>query len=175
MNNKGLKHGYLEIIDYQEDYPEIYEKEKNNLLSIYKDKIRNIEHIGSTNIKDIKSKPIIDIMIETDDLIDFIKFTESNVSGKTYTVRKESTTGDYLIRRVENDIVKAYIHVYQTGDNNAKRLVLFRDYLNTHEEEKKRYEKLKLDLYNKYKDDRNNYVLGKVDYINKLIERIEKQ
>lgn len=174
MNNKGLKNGYLELLDYQDNYPKIYEKEKNNLLSIYKDKIRNIEHVGSTNIKNIKSKPIIDIMIETDDLNNFINFTESNVVGENYTVRKESTTPDYLIRRVEKDIVKAYIHIYQTGDINAKRLILFRDYLNNNEDEKKKYEKLKLDLYNKYKNDRNNYVLGKVDYIKNLIEKIEK-
>ena len=175
MENKGLKHACLEILDYQDNYPMIYEEEKNNLLNIYQDKIRNIEHVGSTSIKDIKSKPIIDIMIETDDLNNFKEFTESSVIGENYNVRYGSATPDYLVRRVENDTVKAYIHVYQTGDINAKRLVLFRDYLNTHEDERKRYEDLKIDLYHKYKNDRNKYVLGKVDYINSVIEKIEKQ
>lgn len=75
MNNIGLKRGYLELMDYRDDYKDIYNEEKENLLKIYKDKIKLIDHVGSTSIKYIKSKPIIDILIQTDDLDDFIKFT----------------------------------------------------------------------------------------------------
>lgn len=79
MDNVGLKRGYLEIMDYREDYTKIYEDEKEELLKIYKDRISSIDHVGSTSIKNIKSKPIIDILIQTDDLDDFKKFTELNV------------------------------------------------------------------------------------------------
>ena len=81
MDNVGLKRGYLEIMDYREDYTKIYEDEKEELLKIYKDRISSIDHVGSTSIKNIKSKPIIDILIHTDDLDDFKKFTELNVEG----------------------------------------------------------------------------------------------
>ena len=50
MDNVGLKKGYVELMDYQEDYPIIYEKEKEELLRIYKDRIALIEHVGSTKI-----------------------------------------------------------------------------------------------------------------------------
>lgn len=82
MDNVGLKRGYLEIMDYREDYTKIYEDEKEELLKIYKDRISSIDHVGSTSIKNIKSKPIIDILIQTDDLDDFKKFTELNVEGE---------------------------------------------------------------------------------------------
>ena len=82
MENCGLKKGYLELMDYREDYSKIYEEEKEELLKIYKDKIAQIDHVGSTSIKNIKSKPIIDILIQTDDLEDFIEFTEANVEGE---------------------------------------------------------------------------------------------
>ena len=62
MDNVGLKRGYLEIMDYREDYTKIYEDEKEELLKIYKDRISSIDHVGSTSIKNIKSKPIIDIL-----------------------------------------------------------------------------------------------------------------
>ena len=172
MENVGLKKGYLELMDYQTNYPAIYEKEKEELLRIYKDRIKQIDHVGSTSIKDIVSKPIIDITIQTDDLDDFKKFTESNVEGETYTVKKEPTMGgDYLIRKEEDGKVKAFIHVYKTGDMNGLTTIMFRDYMNTHEEEKKRYEKLKMDLYEKYKDDRQSYVYGKDEYIKGVIKK----
>ena len=107
MDNVGLKRGYLEIMDYREDYTKIYEDEKEELLKIYKDRISSIDHVGSTSIKNIKSKPIIDILIQTDDLDDFKEFTELNVEGEVYTVKKEPTMGgDYLIRKEENRSVR---------------------------------------------------------------------
>ena len=172
MENVGLKKGYLELMDYQTNYPVIYEKEKEELLRIYKDRIKQIDHVGSTSIKDIVSKPIIDITIQTDDSDDFKKFTESNVEGETYTVKKEPTMGgDYLIRKEEDGKVKAFIHVYKTGDMNGLATIMFRDYMNNHEDEKKRYEKLKMDLYEKYKDDRQSYVYGKDEYIKGVIKK----
>ena len=176
MNNVGLKRGILEIMDYREDYAKIYEEEKENLLKIYKDKISSIEHVGSTSIKNIKSKPIVDILVQTDDLEDFIKFTESNVEGDIYTVKKEPTLGgDYLIRKEEDGKVKAFIHVYKTGDMNGITYIMFRDYMNSHEDEKKHYEELKIELYKKYKNDRKQYTLGKDKYIKEIINKAIKE
>ena len=171
MKNVGLKRGYLELYDYREDYPSIYENEKKELLNIYKDRLKFIDHVGSTSIKGIKSKPIIDINIQTDDLEDFKKYTESIVEGDVYTVKKEPTLGeDYLIRKEEDGKVKAFIHVYKTGDINGITSMLFRDYLNRHEDERKRYQELKMELYDKYKDNRKEYTHGKDEYIKKIIE-----
>ena len=172
MDNAGLERGTLEILDYREDYAKIYEEEKEELLKIYKDKIAFIDHVGSTSIKNIKSKPIIDILIQTNDLEDFKQFTESKVEGEIYTVKKEPTAGgDYLVRKEENGKVKALIHVYKTGDMNGITSIMFRDYLNSHEDEKRRYEALKLELYQKYKNERKLYTLGKDEYIKSIINK----
>jgi GrpB-like predicted nucleotidyltransferase (UPF0157 family) len=176
MDNVGLKRGYLDLLDYREDYSNIYEIEKNNLLNLYKDRIHSIDHVGSTSIINIKSKPIIDIMIQTDDLEDFKKYTESYIEGDVYTVKKTPTlAGDFLIRKEEDGKVKAFIHVYKTGDSNCLDYILFRDYLNSHEEERKRYEDLKIELFNKYKDNRNEYVLGKDKYIKEVIKKAKEE
>ncbi len=176
MENKGLEKGFLELYDYQEDYPSIYEKEKEELLNIYKDRIKSIEHVGSTSIKGIKSKPIIDINIQTDDLDDFKNFTETTVEGDIYTVKKEPTMGgDYLVRKEENGRVKALIHVYKTGDINAITQILFRDYIRSHEDEKKRYQELKMELYKKFKDNRRAYTYGKDEYIKKVVSMAMKE
>lgn len=176
MENLGLEKGYLELHDYREDYPSIYEKTKEELLDIYKDRIKYIDHVGSTSIKGIKSKPIIDINIQTDDLDDFKEYTESIVEGNIYTVKKEPTlAGDYLIRKEENGKVKAFIHVYKTGDMNGITSIMFRDYMNSHEDEAKRYEALKMELYDKYKDNRKEYTYGKDKYIKEIIALAMKE
>ena len=47
--------------------------------------------------------------------------------------------------------------------------MLFRDYLNSHEDERKHYQELKMELYDKYKDNRKEYTHGKDEYIKKVI------
>ena len=146
------------------------------MLKIYKDKISSIEHVGSTSIKNIKSKPIIDIIVQTDDLDEFKRYTKLNVEGEIYTVKKEPTMGgDYLIRKEEDGKVKAFIHVYKTGDMNGITSIMFRDYMNSHEEEKKRYEELKIDLFEKYKNERKKYTSGKDKYIKEIINKAIKE
>ena len=176
MDNAGLKKGYLELMDYQDNYPEIYEKEKEELLSIYKNRIAIIDHVGSTSIKGIMSKPIIDILVQTNNLEDFKNYTEANVEGEVYTVKKEPTMGgDYLIRKEEEGKVKAFIHVYQTGDIKGIRSIIFRDYLNSNEEERNRYNELKIELCKNHKDDRKSYTYGKKEYIDNVIDKAIKE
>ena len=54
---------------------------------------------------------------------------------------------------------------------NGITSIMFRDYMNSHEDEKKHYEELKIELYEKYKNDRKQYTLGKDKYIKEIIEK----
>ena len=58
---------------------------------------------------------------------------------------------------------------------NGITSMLFRDYLNKHEDERKKYEELKIELYNKYKDERKKYTAGKDKYIKEVIEKAIKE
>ena len=65
MKNVGLKRGYLEIMDYREDYKEIYEDEKQRyeqlkieLYNKYKDNRKEYTHGKDKYIKAIIKKAI---------------------------------------------------------------------------------------------------------------------
>lgn len=175
MDNLGLQRGKLELVRYNKDYGKIYNEEKKNLEKIIKGKYIRIEHVGSTAIKNIISKPIIDILVVCNDLDDFIKFAKENIKSDIYTIKEEMVReDDFLIRREEDGKVKAFIHVVPVTSKRARNYILFRDYLNENFDEAKRYENLKKSLYEKYKDDRRKYTLGKEDYISDVIKKAEK-
>ncbi len=46
--------------------------------------------------------------------------------------------------------------------------------MNSHEDEKKRYEELKIDLFEKYKNERKKYTFGKDKYIKEIISKAIK-
>ena len=176
VDNQGLKRGTLKLLDYNDKYKKIFENEKSELEKILDGFYIEIEHVGSTAIKGIKSKPIIDILVTCSNLEKFIEFAKKNVANGTYTIKEEPTRGgDFLIRKEENGKVKAFIHVLPKESDIAKNYILFRDYLNNNKEEAKKYEKLTLELYNKYKNDRQNYTLGKDKYINSIIQKAKKE
>ena len=175
VDNIGLKRGYLELFSYNENYEKIYQEEKRELEKILKGMYIKIEHVGSTAIKNIVSKPIIDILVVCKDLDEFIKFIKEKIQSDTYTIKEEMVReDDFLIRKEEGGKVKAFIHVVPVSSKRVKDYILFRDYLNENEEEAKKYEKLKKSLYEKYKNDRRKYTLGKEDYISSVIKKAEQ-
>ena len=60
-----------------------------------------------------------------------------------------------------------HVHVHRIGDNDE---ILFRDYLIAHPESAKVYEKLKLSLLPKYKNNRDGYTEAKTDFIKRIME-----
>ena len=52
----------VNLIKYNPNWEMQFEYEKKRILEILGDKVVGIEHIGSTSIKGIEAKPIIDIM-----------------------------------------------------------------------------------------------------------------
>ena len=71
LNNKV----YLEN-DYN-NWVSMYEKEKQILQELLGNKV-TIEHVGSTSVKDLKAKPIIDIAVGVNNIkdIDITKLKE---------------------------------------------------------------------------------------------------
>ena len=94
MDNIGLKRGYLELFSYNENYEKIYQEEKRELEKILKGMYIKIEHVGSTAIKNIVSKPIIDILVVCKNLDEFIKFAKEKIQNDTYTIKEEMVRED---------------------------------------------------------------------------------
>lgn len=133
-----------------------------------------INHIGSTAVPDICAKPIIDIIIEVSADIDWLSIKPiMECSG--YICMSESKgrvsfnkgyTPDGYAEKV------FHIHFHKTGDNDE---IFFRDYLIAHPEVAKEYERLKLSLLPKYKNNRDGYTDAKSEFVLQIIKRALKQ
>lgn len=56
----------ITFVDSNTNFKDIYLEEEHKLKLLLGNHIKRISHIGSTSIKNIKTKPIIDILIEID-------------------------------------------------------------------------------------------------------------
>ena len=146
---------------------EIIEKLKN----ILGNDMVAAEHIGSTSIRKIYAKPIIDIAVG---VTDFEKMMKHNDELKEVGIiyRREDHPGQhlYICGDLENNIHTHYIHVVIWGESAWDNYINMRDYLNANDEKAMEYSKLKVQLAKEYSNDRMKYTEGKQELIEKLLE-----
>ncbi len=155
------------------DFVKIYEEEAKNLKVLLESLIKRISHIGSTAIPNIKTKPIIDILIE----IDFTKkeVIKAILLNNGYLLMQEninkiSFNKGYTEKGYADKVF--HIHLKNYGDCDE---LYFRDYLVEHPKKAQDYEKLKLDLYNLYKPNRDLYTEGKKEFVSEIVNLSKKK
>lgn len=158
----------ITFTDSTDDFKDIYSEEEKNLKSLLGNYITRISHIGSTAVKNIKTKPIVDILIEIDfENKDDVKeiLLNNNYLLMCETFDKISFNKGYTINGYADKVF--HIHIKKSGDCDE---LYFRDYLNNNYEKAKEYEELKAELYNKYKPNRDLYTAGKSDFVKAITE-----
>ncbi len=126
-----------------------------------------INHIGSTAIGNIYSKPIVDILVEVPNQAQFgeikavlegVGYICMSVSENRISFNKGYTPAGYAERVF-------HIHVHRYGDNDE---IYFRDYLNSHPKVAEEYESLKLGLLPQYKHNRDGYTEAKTKFVKEV-------
>lgn len=59
MDNITIK---VEVVPYNPDWPQLFEREAELIRSVLGPELTALHHIGSTSVRDLAAKPIIDIM-----------------------------------------------------------------------------------------------------------------
>ncbi len=147
--------------------------EKENLEFLLGNYVKRISHIGSTAIKSIKTKPIVDILIEIDfnnkDIVKGILLNNHYIL-MSEAPDKISFNKGYTINGYADNVF--HIHIKKFGDCDE---LYFRDYLNDNLQKAKEYEKLKSELYDKYKPNRDLYTAGKTDFVTETVNAAKEE
>lgn len=142
----GLARGVVKVVDYDYKWKEEFIKEKDLLKASIGEYILDIEHVGSTSIEGLASKPIIDIALGVKSLEDASKFNKK-LETIGYNFRGNAgVEGRYLFAKGEESYRTHYLHVEVYGDKLWKNHIYFRNYLMLHKEYIKEYELLKKTL-----------------------------
>jgi GrpB-like predicted nucleotidyltransferase (UPF0157 family) len=68
-----LKHGVVELADHDPEWEQIARETIGQLWRVLGSVAKDIQHVGSTAIRNIKAKPIIDIAVAVDDFAEVEK------------------------------------------------------------------------------------------------------
>ena len=161
------------LTEHNEDWTTWYAEEEKRLigmLPLYDIKIR---HIGSTAIKNIWAKPIIDILVELP-----MSMSMESVKGilvqNGYLCMSEQENRKSFNRGYTSEGFAEkvfHLHLRYEGDNDE---LYFRDYLNDNPLLAKQYEELKRSLWKKYEHDRDGYTSAKTSFVAEQTDKAKK-
>ena len=153
------------LTEHQEVWTQWYAEERELLSSLLPQNVI-INHIGSTAIKGIWAKPIVDILVEVPTQDDLINAMEILVANGYICMNRSENRISLNKGYTENGFAERVFHIHLriNGDNKE---IGFRDLLNGNTELAKQYEKLKLELWKRYEHDRDGYTNAKSEFVEK--------
>lgn len=133
-----------------------------------------IHHVGSTSVKELGGKGIIDIMVaipnwqHKDEAVQ--KFKDIGYEH----IHKEVNSRIFLSRvgeTVKNDV---HIHLTYIGSSEYDSLLAFRNYLRNHPEEAQKYARLKREWLSSARGERKIYTNSKNAYIASVLDKAKE-
>jgi GrpB-like predicted nucleotidyltransferase (UPF0157 family) len=163
----------IEIQDYDPEWPTMFRAEKGRIRATFGGLAKDIQHVGSTAIPGLASKPIIDILLALEDLTEISAYL---VRLKELGYANVPHNEDAERRFFQKGMPRTHhVHVVRSGGWTYWKHLLFRDYLLDHPSTVKEYELLKRTLAERFRDDRSRYVEGKSEFIESVIARAVKK
>lgn len=162
---------HIVVCDYTPSWEREYEREAARIAGVLGRNLKEIHHIGSTAVKGLKAKPVIDILP--------VVYRLDEVDGHRAQFEKlgYECLGEYGIPgrryfRKGGDERTHQVHIFEHGNAmQILRHLAVRDYLRCHEEAAAAYGRLKAELARKYPYDIERYGDGKDAFVKALEEK----
>src|SRR3569832_920194 len=133
----------IEVVGYDPKWPELFASEAELVKQALGSNCTQVHHIGSTSVPGLSAKPIIDMVPvvrdiqEVDNAIEAMESLGYEAKGE-YGIAFRRYFQKGKNRRTHNE------HVYQEGNPEIRRYLLFRDWMRSHKDDAENYGKLKL-------------------------------
>jgi GrpB-like predicted nucleotidyltransferase (UPF0157 family) len=129
------------LVDYDATWPERFEAERRKIAGALGAAALAIEHVGSTAVPGLASKPIVDICLVVGDSSDEPVYVPAlEVAAYELRVREPDWHEHRMLRSPERDV---HVHVFSAGSPEVDRMVAFRDWLRSHADDRVLYESTK--------------------------------
>lgn len=159
---------HIVVVEYDPKWEDMFNIEAQIIKDILSDNCVEVFHIGSSAVKGLKSKPIIDIMPVVKNLYEVDKLS-SEFEKVGYEYLGEFGMEGRRYMRKGGDNRSHQIHIFQESDtSNINRHLAVRDFLRKDENFRLEYGNLKERLAKKYPYDIEKYCDGKDSFVKNL-------
>ncbi len=136
--------GPIFLSDYDPAWPALYEREAARLRGVLGERVKLLEHAGSTSVVDLPAKPTIDMVLALADSSDEAAYVpDMQRAGYVLHIREPDWFEHRVFKGPDTNI---NLHVFTLGCSEIQQMLLFRDWLRTHPEDRDLYGATKREL-----------------------------
>ena len=152
----------VRVVAHDPAWKNDFEAEADHIARALGDIVVSLYHIGSTAIPGIFAKPIIDILLEVDDIVR-LDGRSSAMEQLGYEAMGEFGIPGrrYFRREIASGIRTRQVHAFASGSTEIERHLAFRDFMIAHPTEAQAYSQLKQRLAREHPCDIEAYIDGK--------------
>lgn len=159
----------IELLEYDSNWPILYLNEQEQILDALGNKNVEIEHVGSTSVPGLCAKPIIDIVLLVKDSTDESSYVEAlEKKGYVLRVREQEWFEHRMFKKVNPSV---NLHVFSQECEEAERMLLFRDWLRSHDGDRDLYAETKRKLAKKQWKYIQFYADAKTEVVKEIMSR----
>src|SRR5262245_48952099 len=162
---------YREVIvaDYDPEWPRWFEHAAREIRAALGDKVLSLDHVGSTSVPGLAAKPLIDINLVVADTTDEAAYVPPlEAIGYVLRVREPDWYEHRMLRGSDPPV---NLHVFPLGCEEPERLLVLRDWLRTHEDDRELYARTKRELAAKQWKYVQNYADAKSEVVGEILAR----
>jgi GrpB-like predicted nucleotidyltransferase (UPF0157 family) len=138
--------GPITFVEYDPAWPTLFAREEERIRGILGGRVVRLEHTGSTSVPGLAAKPIVDITMTVADVLDEPAYVPDLEAAGYRLVIREQEPAWYDHRVFKGPDTNVNLHVFSAGCIELERMVGFRDWLRTHDDDRDLYEATKRGL-----------------------------
>jgi GrpB-like predicted nucleotidyltransferase (UPF0157 family) len=165
--------GPITLVEYDPEWPNLFAREEARIRATLGDRVVRVEHTGSTSVPGLAAKPIIDITMTVADVTDEAAYASDLQAAGYRLVIREHEPDWYDHRVFKGPDTNVNLHVFSGGCRELDRMVGFRDWLRTHDEDRDLYEATKRDLATRTWKYVQNYADAKSEVVETIAAKAE--
>jgi GrpB-like predicted nucleotidyltransferase (UPF0157 family) len=161
------------VTPHDPSWAAMFERAAAEIAAVLGAQLIAIHHAGSTAIPGIRAKPIIDLVVEVQQL-NALDAASAALQALGYTAHGEhGIPGRRFFTKVSGPTRTHNVHSFQTGHPEIARMLSLRDYLRAHPVDAQAYSLLKEELSRQFPTDIESYTLGKSAFIEEIVRRAQ--
>jgi GrpB-like predicted nucleotidyltransferase (UPF0157 family) len=159
----------IEIADYDPGWPALYEREEVRIRAALGEKVVRLEHVGSTSVPTLPAKPIIDMVLDVQDSADEPAYVpDLDAAGYVLHIREPEWFEHRLFKGPDTNV---NVHTFSEGCEEVDRMIGFRDWLRTHDDDRDLYLAAKRELAQREWKYVQNYADAKSAVVREILVR----
>ncbi len=137
----GPEHREIVLVPYDPSWPARYDAQRQRIEAALGVRARRVEHIGSTAVPGLVSKPILDVLVVVGDVEDETAYLAPlEAAGYLLRVREPEH------RMLRTSDLGVHVHVWSDGAPAVERHLAFRDQLRASNKDRDLYAATKREL-----------------------------